>query len=224
MWQSAYDELKGLDFVVLAVATDSAEAARPWIDAAKAEFPCLIDSTHHVADLYNLVNVPQAAWIDETGSFVRPPETAGSNDGFRQMDRNTGAVPPEVLTERVRLKNVYFDAVRDWARNGARSRHCLSPQEILRRLELPDPSIAQAHALFLLGRHLLALGLADEATRLIAEASRLHPDSWCIWRQSAPRNDRGLASGPQFWARVDALADRPYYKPIDIAGADSAVG
>ena len=57
-----------------------ADAARPWIEAAKPDYPCLIDRDHHVADLYNMVNVPQAVWIDEEGRIVRPPENAGSSD------------------------------------------------------------------------------------------------------------------------------------------------
>jgi hypothetical protein len=27
-----------------------------------------------------------------------------------------------------------------------------------------------------------------------------------------------LAAGPDFWARVDALGEREYYAPIDMAG------
>ena len=60
MWQSLYAELKDRDFTVLTVAMDVAEAARPWIEAANPTYPCLIDRNHHVADLYNMVNVPQA--------------------------------------------------------------------------------------------------------------------------------------------------------------------
>ena len=29
---------------------------------------------------------------------------------------------------------------------------------------------------------------------------------------------RGLASGPEFWARVDALGSRQYYAPVDMKG------
>ena len=61
---------------------------------ARPTYPCLIDRDHHVADLYNLVNVPQAVWIDEHGRIVRPPETAGSTDGFRadrSQDRRDAA-------------------------------------------------------------------------------------------------------------------------------------
>ena len=72
MWQKLYEDLDVNNFVVLAIAMDGAEAARPWIEAAKPTYPCLIDRDHHVADLYNMINVPQAVWIDEGGRMVRP--------------------------------------------------------------------------------------------------------------------------------------------------------
>jgi hypothetical protein len=85
VWQALYDELKDKGFMVVAVAEESrgAEHARPWIEQAKASYWQLIDTDHRLSDLYNLVNVPQAVWIDEQGRIVRPPETAGSTDHFR---------------------------------------------------------------------------------------------------------------------------------------------
>ena len=41
------------------------EAARIWVDEAKPTYPVLIDQQHVLSDLYNMVNVPQAVWIDE---------------------------------------------------------------------------------------------------------------------------------------------------------------
>jgi hypothetical protein len=114
VWQSLVESLADQPFTVLAVALDDAEAARPWIEAARPTYPCLIDRHHHLAGLYGLVNVPQA-----------------------QM----------------------------------------------------------------------------------AEATRLHPDSWAMWRQAAAKDGRGLASGPEFWARVDALGERPYYPPAHLGPA-----
>ena len=213
MWQSLFDELKDGGFVVLAIALDQAHAARPWIEAATPGYPCLIDRDHHVADLYNLVNVPQAVWIDEDGRVVRPPEAAGATDGFRRMDRVKLTMPEEAIAERTQVKARYLDAVRDWVRRGADSALVLDAARAAARLPLPDASIAQAHALFRLGQHLLRQGREDQAQRHFAEAIRLHPDSWSIWRQTAPKDARGLATGEAFWARVDALGDRPYYPP-----------
>lgn len=217
MWQSLHDELKDHGFTVLAVALDEPEAARPWIEAAKPGYPCVIDREHHVADLYHLVNVPQAAWIDEAGRLVRPPETAGTTDAFRAMDRRTFAMPEAAAAERVRVKERYLDAVRDWARRGAASVHALDEARAAAKIAAPDDAVAEAHARFRLGQHLRRQGQLEEARRWLDEATRLHPDSWAMWRQAADKDARGLAAGPAFWARVDALGDRPYYPPADIA-------
>ena len=222
MWQSLQESARNHGFTVLAIALDEPEAARPWIEAAAPTFPCLIDREHRVAELYNLVNVPQAVWIDETGRMVRPPESAGSTDGFNQRNRQTNALPEEVVVRRARLKAAYFDAARDWALNGAASRHALSPEEVLKRLQVPDASIAEAHARFRLGQVLMREGREEEARAQLDAASRLHPDSWAIWRQHAERDARGFAAGPAFWARIDALGDKPYYPPADIDDAVTA--
>lgn len=218
MWQALFESLQGQDIVVLAIAMDNAQAARPWIEAAKPSYPCLIDRDHHVADLFNLVNVPQAIWIDENGRIVRPPETAGSTDVLRMMDRTNGALPEPIMAERKRIKALYLEAVRDWAQKGSASEHVLAAGEASTRLSPPDPAIAQAHAHFRLGQHLLRSGQADQARAQFDEAIRLHPDSWNIWRQAAEKDSRGLAAGPEFWARVDALGEKAYYAPITMNG------
>jgi hypothetical protein len=85
-----------------------------------------------------------------------------------------------------------------------------------KKLTLPDAKIAEAHARFHLGRYLLREGREAEAQVQMAEASRLHPDSWAMWRQAAAKDARGLASGTEFWKRVDALGSRYYYPPAEI--------
>ena len=218
MWQSLFADLKDRDFVVVAVAMDVPEAARPWIETAKPTYPCLIDRNHHVADLYNMVNVPQAVWIDEKGQIVRPPETAGASDSFRRMNRVTKQMTSEQLAERERTKTTYASAVRDWVLKGPASEFAFDAESARARLRLPDAAIAEAHVHFRLAQHLLRMGKTDEAVVHFAEASRLHPDSWTIWRQAAKKDATGLATGPAFWARVDALGDRPYYRPVDMKG------
>ena len=193
-------------------------AARPWIEAAKPSYPCLIDNDHRVADLYHMVNVPQAVWIDETGHIVRPTESAGAYEGFRAMDRTTRKVPDEVAAITSLAKRTYVEAVRDWVVRGSASIHAFEPEAAVAHLSLPDETVARAHAHFRLGQHLLRHGQAAAARAQFDEARGLHPDSWNIWRQTAAVDDRGLAAGPEFWARVDALGRRRYYAPVDMEG------
>jgi hypothetical protein len=220
VWQALYEATKDHGFTVLAIALDQPEAARPWIEVASPGYTCLIDRDHLTAELYNLVNVPQAVWIDEAGRMVRPPETAGSTDGFRAMDRKNFTMPQAALEERQRVRTAYLDAVRDWAVRGASSPYALDAKAVMARLTVPDAAIAQAHAHFRLGQVLLRDGQTAEAAAEFAEATRLHPDSWAMWRQTADKDARGLAVGEAFWRRVDALGDRHYYAPVALGQPD----
>ncbi len=198
--------------MVVAVAEESrgAEHARPWIEQAKSTYWQLIDTEHRLEDLYNLVNVPQAIWIDEQGRIVRPPETAGSTDHFRRMDLKTRTMSPEDQAERQAARDAYMQAVRDWVRTGT---HALPADSARANLPKVTPAIAEARARFRLGVWLRANGRAAEGDLQMAEASRLHPDSWSMWRQAADLDEVGKASGPDFWKRVQALGDKPYYPP-----------
>jgi hypothetical protein len=210
VWQQLFDGLKSEKFMIVAVAEESrgAEHARQWIEQANAQYWCLIDTEHHVADLYGMVNVPQAVWIDEAGRIVRPPENAGSTDHFRLMDRATRTLAPEHQSARLAARGAYLDAVRDWVLTG---RHALPADMASRRLPRITPEIAQAQAHFRLGVRLRRHGNAAEGDVHLAEASRLHPESWNIWRQSADLDEVGKASGEAFWQRVQALGESPYY-------------
>jgi hypothetical protein len=210
VWQQLYSELRDRNFMVVAVAEESrgADHARPWIDQAKSDYWQLIDTEHRLEDLYNLVNVPQAVWIDEQGTIVRPPETAGSTDHFRRMDLKTRTMSPKDQEERLAARTAYMDAVRAWVTSG---KHALSANTARATLPKVTPEMAEARARFRLGVWLRANGRAAEGDRQMAEASRLYPDSWSMWRQAADLDEVGKASGPDFWKRVQALGDRPYY-------------
>jgi len=217
VWQALHESSKARGFTVLAIALDQSDAARPFVEVASPSYPCLIDRDHLTAELYNLVNVPQAVWVDETGHIVRPPESAGMTDTFRGMDRKTFAMPEAAREARDRVKAAYFDAVRDWAARGAASPYVLDEEAATARLTVPDPAIAEAHAHFRLGQALLRDRHSDEAASEFAQATRLHPASWAMWRQTAEKSASGLAVGEAFWQRVDALGDRYYYAPVDLA-------
>jgi hypothetical protein len=214
VWQALHEDVKDTGFVVLSVALDSGgrRTTEPWIRAASPTYPCLIDERHVVAELYGMVNVPNAVWIDERGRIVRPAETAGSSDAFRtHLDRTTKQMSAEGLAERERARTAYFDAVRDWARAGDASVHALSVDAARRRM----PPFTADHALaavnFRLGQHLHAAGHREAALPYLAEARRLHPESWSYRRQTWELEEPGKAGSPTFWAAVDALGARPYY-------------
>ena len=212
MWQQLYSELKDKNFMVVAVAEESRGAghAKQWIDAAKSDYWQLIDAEHRLEDLYNLVNVPQAIWIDEKGSIVRPPETAGSTDHFRRMDLKTRTMSLKDQEERQAAREAYMQAVRDWVTTG---KHSLPANQARASLPKVTPQIAEARARFRLGVWLRAHDRATEGDRQMSIAAELYPESWSMWRQAADLDEVGKASGPDFWKRVQALGDKPYYPP-----------
>ncbi len=220
VWQALYEELQEKNFVVVAVAFDTggAAAVEQWIRAATPTYPCLIDEHHVVADLYNMVNVPNAVWIDEQGHIVRPAEPAGSSDAFRSMDHTTYRMPDAAIADLRTRRQVYLDALRDWVANGSASKHVLSPAEARRRAQGPSDDHARATANFRLGTYLVQHDRADEAQHHFAEAKRLQPDSWNFKRQAWSLEAPGKAGGPEFWAAVDALGDRRYYPAVEMEG------
>lgn len=227
MFKELNDEKR--DFMVVAVAEDArgVEPARPWIEQAKTGYWNLIDSEHRVGDLYGLVNVPQAAWIDERGLIVRPPENPGWTDDWHHNARDLLAMPPQDRVSRGRLMSpeqakardasrlAYMEAVKDWVRTG---RHALPRDEAKRKLPPMTPEIAEAQAHFRLGVWLRKHGKEAEGDRHLAEASKLHPESWSIWRQAADLEEVGKSGGPEFLAKMAALGDKHYYPPPDLPG------
>src|SRR4051794_23942623 len=192
-----------------------AESAGPFIEMAGPTYPCLIDTEHRVAELYNMVNVPQAVWIDEQGIIVRPTEVAGTTDAFRSM---MSGLTPEQIEELTATRAHYQDAIRDWVAKGHDSVFALSPQEIQRRQKLPSAEVALANAHFRLGSWMRTHGHTEEGDRHLAEAQRLRPESWNFrrqtWNLEAPGDER--SGGPEFWAAVEALGDDYYYEPVDM--------
>jgi hypothetical protein len=219
VWQELYQELAPRGFVIVSVAMDSREGdPLPWIEAGKPTYPVLIDLEHRLAELYGIVNVPQAVWIDEAGRIVRPAEAAGAYEGFRKMNRQTREMPEDVARLTAHARSTYLDAIRDWVRSGARSEHAFTAEQARAHMPAITGDVATAQAMFRLGQALLRRGERAEGERWLQEASRLHPDSWCIWRQSAGINEQGFAALPDFWERVDALGARRYYQPVDMKG------
>ena len=190
-------------------------ATEPWITAAKPTYPCLIDRRHVVAELYDMVNVPTAVWIDERGRIVRPSEPAGVTDAFRKMNRTNFSIPTDAMNELQAKRKAYQDAIRDWVAKGAKSKFALGEAEVLRRMHTPDDSQVRAAANFRLGEYLFEKGHLSAAQKYFEEAKRLRPESWNYKRQAWALEDPMKPGGPEFWAAVDSLGEGKYYPGAD---------
>lgn len=224
-----YDDVIDEDFIIIAVAQESRgeETAREFIEEAGATYVTLIDQEHHVADLYNMVNVPQSVWIDESGQIVRPAETGGSHDGWRAMNREDMSIPDEAAALIAKAQETYVNAVRDWAVSGASSKHAFNAEQARAHLDLPNDDVALANANFRLGRYLDSIGKKEEAQQFLTTASDLRPESWNIYRQAMNLKElgpMGLAADEAFFARVDALGSGRYYPPPDLEDYPTDLG
>jgi hypothetical protein len=184
---------------VITVALDrSSDDARPWIDAAKPTHRSLIDEAHVVADLYNIVNVPTAIWIDEHGRIVRPNDVAFGTDTFRHI---TGIDSARHLT-----------ALRAWVCGEAQ---LLDPGAARALLPLPSDTDQQARAEWALGRWLYRRGRSESAARHFVRAGDLAPHDFTIRRGSMTMRNLD-PMGPEFRAMLGAWtgAGNAYYRPL----------
>jgi hypothetical protein len=174
-------------------------AAGEWYAAAKPTYTTLIDRTHLVTELYNLVNVPSGIWVDEEGRVRRINEGTYS----RVIALGAGSIGTDE----------YTPAVRDWVMKGEESRYVWSPEEMVRRIRQHTPDEALADPTFKLGVYFYP---SDEAlARTYWErAQALAPDNWNYHRQDWNLIE-GLA-GPQYREKRGALGDKPYYAPLDL--------
>ena len=156
MWQELHHQLaeqEALPFTVFGVMVDRNLAdALPWIEAAGASYPLVVDAHHRVPELYNMFNVPTIVWIDEQGRIARPNDVAVMNPRAAKLV----GVDPEAYLERVRA----------WARGQAPA---LSSEE-------------RARAEFALGQWLWEQGRGEAAARHFESATELAPGDIMIQR------------------------------------------
>ena len=207
MWQALYEELGDSGFTIVAVAMDSrgVSAVRGPITKAGTTYPSLIDRDHVVAELYNMVNVPQAVWIDEAGKIVRPTEVSGA------------AVALNLRKVR-RTREIYLNAIRDWVAKGPESDAVFSDEAARAHLPAFTPEIAEAHASFHLGQYLWEHGDRVEAAEFLRRATELNPDSWNFFRQMKNLEHILGSGGPRFMMRARAArkAGKAYYPLPDL--------
>jgi hypothetical protein len=185
--------------VVLTLAVDrSAEAARPWIEAARPAHPALIDTRHVVAELYNMVNVPTVVWVDESGRIVRPNDVAFGTDTFRHI---TGIEAAK-----------HLGLLRAWVRGEMAP---LGEAETRARQVLPSPRGQLARTEFGLGQWLYERARPEAAARHFLRAGELAPHDFIIRRGTMPM--RGLdPMGPEFRTMLGewTQAGNRYYLPL----------
>jgi hypothetical protein len=229
VWQVVRDELRplGLEIVAVAMDTDGARAAGPWIDAAKPTYPQLLDPEHSLGALLGIINVPMGVWIDEEGVLVRPAEPcfAPRERGFGGMKLPEDAPQrmKDMLAEAAKLDvdtRIYAAALRDWARHGKQSRFALSPDEVVRRSAPRPIAVSQAAANFELGQHLHRTGRVEAARPFFRAAHRLQPENWTYKRQAWSMVDP--LQGPTDYYDSDWLSDvrkigaKNYYPKPDL--------
>ena len=196
--------------------------AAAWQGAAPPEYPCLIDERHELARLYGMVNVPTAVWIDEKDRIVRPPEPAGVSEAFKAIDLASFSMPPDAVESGSRVRNRYFDAVRDWVRRGPDSPAALAPDEVLGRMggDGAGDGPARAAAHFRVAGMLHRRNQPEAAQRHFADAVRLWPENWAYQRQgrqlAQPETVGELDAGPEFWLSLEARGAGAFYPPLDL--------
>jgi hypothetical protein len=169
--------------VPITVALDrSAEDARPWIEAARPTHPSLIDSSHVLAELYHVVNVPTIVWIDERGHIVRPNDNQFGTDTFTAFHG--------------KASGPYLDLIRAWVNEG---KGALSEDEVRRNQLLPSAETQLARAERALAWRLHQRGREEAAKRHFERAGALAPQDWTIRRGSMPIVGQN-PFGPEFFA------------------------
>jgi hypothetical protein len=248
VWQALRSELHsaGVEIVTVSLELSGPDASRPFIEAARAEHPSLLDPTHQLDALFGVVNIPNVVWIDEQGVIVRPAEPGwpGSTvlpDSMREMmaarakqaadaAASAEATPGATTAPAPNLANVlsggqdrdaYPDAIRDWAQHGAQSRYVMSADQVI-AVSQPrglDGSRAAAH--FELANQLWRNGDRDGAIHHFNECHVLAPENWTYKRQAWSLVGSEQAGGGEFGVfnqvpRPGAEADWPFVSNFNV--------
>ena len=201
VWQSIYEELNDPNFVIISAAQDTGgePVAGPVFDAANVSYVQVVDVNHAISSAFNFVNVPSAAWVDETGRIVRVDEgTYAKTHPFGGTDE-------------------YAPAVKDWVRKGAESQYVQAAATVTSNIRARTPEEEQSEPAFRLGNFFREKGHAEKADHYWAMARTLHPDSVNFFRQDLTLSEEGSA-GASFMKYRTELAEsgKDYYRPLDL--------
>jgi hypothetical protein len=197
-WQVLREELHplGLEVVTVGLEMGGAEVLRPYVEAAHAEHPSLVDQNHQMDAVLGVTNIPSAIWIDEQGTIVRPPELCApppvpgsAGDNAPPAEIQTPAAVPALVTEGMSARAAdpqrYANRIRDWVRLGPQSHYALSPEEVVARSRPRPVEVSQAAAHFELAQYLWHLeGFSESTLRHFEAAHTLQPDNITYKRQA----------------------------------------
>jgi hypothetical protein len=155
---------------------------------------------HLISSLYNFVNVPSAAWIDEQGRIVR------INEGTYAKQHK--------LAGRTIGTDDYTSALRDWVQQGASSQYVWSKDQVASKIRNKSNEEVKAEALFQLGAYFHQQQNRPRALQYWKQAQALFPDSWNMHRQEwaidEPQN-----AGSNWMQKVRGLK-KPYYADLEL--------
>ncbi len=171
-----------------------------WHDQTELSYTTLIDTSHRVTSLYNLVNVPTGILVDEEGRV-------------RRIDNGAYSESNEVTGDSIGAHD-YTPIVRDWVANGNTSQYLWSPEEMVERIRRRTSDEALAEPTFKLGVYFYEDGDETRARTYWERAQALSPNSWNFHRQDWNLTE-GLA-GPKLREKMGALGSEPFYEPLDL--------
>lgn len=209
VWQQVYEEINDPDFVILCVAEDTGgeAVAGPIFDAANATYIQIVDTNHIISSVFNFVNVPSAAWVDEEGRIVR-------------IDEGTYAKVHVLGDEKRSItfgNNVYLPALRDWVEKGSNSEYVQSVETVTGNIRALSFEQQKADAAFRLANLFREYGLTAKAEHYWNLTQTLNPESINFFRQNLTLSEEGSA-GEQFMTRRGEYESqkKDYYRPLDM--------
>jgi len=211
VWQDIYDKLADSNFEIISVAEDSegSAVAKKWFTDANATYKCIVDPTHKISTLFGWVNVPTAAWIDETGKIIRVNESAYAAFHTVPTERKPYTFGGELFGK----------ATIDWVKNGLGEhlKQSAEKRSANTRAQSTDDLLADAY--FKIGLYFEDKEELSFAQKYLDKAMELAPHNWNIHRQSW--TFKGTDYAIQQWRRKNKelyLNDKSYnyYEPLDL--------
>lgn len=209
VWQRLYEDINDPNFVIICAAEDTGgeAVAGPIFDAAAPTYIQVVDEDHLISSAFNFVNVPSAAWIDETGRIVRIDEGTYAKsyeitNGDRSVTFGTDAYAP---------------AVRDWAEKGAGSEYVQSAEAVTGSIRTLGVDEKKAEAAFRMANLFRLHGHGDKADQYWSLAETLNPDSINFFRQNLTLTEEGSAGETFMQRRMEYEREgKDYYRPLDL--------